>query len=87
MFKHEIKWVLSKRQQMVVKAYIVAHYDKWVDEGRFNADWCCDDVVEFFGFKTHDEACDCQGLAEEVEDDKFRAEEYWWGVHLGFIKG
>lgn len=87
MIKYEYKWVLSKRQQMVVKAYIVAHYDNWLaDERGFDPEWCTDDVVKFFGFNTHELECDVYGLAEEVENDKFKAEEYYWGVELGFIK-
>jgi hypothetical protein len=81
-----IKWVLTEEQKATVKGFIKTNYNQWVDEGRFDAEDCCDDVVKHFGFTTWDQEVDCFGLAEEVENDKWNAEEYYWGVELGFIK-
>jgi hypothetical protein len=82
----EIKWVLTEEQKKTVKAWIKANYDRWCDEGKFYAEDAGEAAMKHFGFTTWDEGCDCEGLAEEVRDDKFDAEAYYWGVELGFIK-
>jgi len=81
-----IKWVLTEEQKATVKKHVQENYEDWCNDGKFCADSCADDLITHFGFTTHEEACDCQGLAEEVENDKWEAEAYYWGVELGFIK-
>lgn len=78
--------ILTKGQQEVIKAYIRAHYDQWCDdEWGFSADRCAEDIIKHFEIKSFDAECECQGLAEEILDEKYREMSHYWAVQFGIL--